>query len=92
MKPAHELRPAQLLDLHPPALGAIVHGKVLERDHAMREALQLEIPFRPGTVVEDEHRAITPNEELFEGQNLPAKTQRIAREHPHLGQGVEHDP
>ena len=42
-------------------------------------------------VVEQQHRAVAPDEELLERQDLPAVAQRIAGEQPHLRQRVEDD-
>ena len=82
---------AQLQHLQPPALRAVLERDVLELDHAVREAVELQVAFGRGLVVEQQHRAVPRREELLEGEDLPPEAQRVAGEQPHLGERVEHD-
>ena len=54
---AAELRAAQLRDAQPPAVAAVHRRQLLERDHAVREALQLQVARLGRAVVEQQHGA-----------------------------------
>ena len=80
MVPAVEPRTAKLCYLQPPPLGAVVHGEMVEHDHAVRQAVELHVSLRRRLVVEEQDRALPGRKELLEREDLPAKPQRIARE------------
>ena len=85
-RPAAHLEHAQAA-----ALGAVFLRHVLERDHAVRQAVQLQVVVGGGAVVEQQHRALLADEELLERQHLAPVAQRMLREQAHLRQRVEHD-
>lgn len=89
--PTPEPRAPQLRHLHPAPLGAVVERHVLQGDHAVRQAVELQVALRRRLVVDQKDRALPVGEELLEREDLSAKAQRVAREEPHLGEGVEHD-
>jgi hypothetical protein len=84
-------RAAQLEYLEPSSFSPVVHCEVLERDDTVRDTLQLEVILQCRPIVEQQCGAIAAGEELLERENLAAEPKRIAREHPHLGQRVEHN-
>ena len=90
--PASKVETAELGDPQPSPLGAERGGELLEPDDTMRDAVQLEIVGLRGPVIEEQHGAPPPDEELLQGQDLPAVAQRVSREQTNLGQGVEHHP
>ena len=75
---AREARTAQLLDVQPPPLGAVFERDAFERDDAMRQTLELQVAFRSGPVIEDEHRARPPGEELFDLKTDPHQMHNVA--------------
>src|SRR5687767_12909204 len=64
---------------------------MLEYDHPVGEAVQLQITLRRGLVVEKQHGARASDEELLERQDLSAEPQRLPRQEAHLGQRIEDD-
>jgi len=52
----------------------------------------LPVSWRARAVVKQEHGAITPAEELLEGQNLPAVADGILGHQSQFGHRVEHNP
>ena len=92
MEPLDRGHAAILHDAQPAARPAVVERQLLEQDDAVRQALQLQVAAARGEVVEQEHRAVAPGEELLEREDLTAIAQRLARQQLHLGQRVEHDP
>ncbi len=54
-------------------------------------ALNLEVGVGRRAVVEEQHGALAPGEELLEREDLPAVAQRVARQQPHLRERVEDD-
>ena len=81
---APESDPAQLRHLKPPPFRAVLQGNVLEDDHPMSEAVQLEITFTGALIVQEEDRALSAGEELLQCQDLSPESQRIASEQSHL--------
>ena len=64
---------------------------MLELDDAVREAVELQVAFGGGLVIEEQDRAVARRKELLEGKDLAPEAQRVASEQPHLGERVEHD-
>ena len=91
VEPAAEVDAAHLDDAQAAAFGSVFRRKVLEADHAVREAAQLQVAVVRRAIVEQQHRAMSPDEELFQAQNLAPVSQRLPRQEPHLGKRVEHD-
>ena len=89
VKPALELTPRSLTSRKRAPLRAVLRRKLLERDDAVREAPQLKIAVFRRAVVEQQHGAVAPGEELLQAENLPAVAQRLARQQAHLGQRIE---
>jgi hypothetical protein len=79
---------------HPqaPALAAVAGRELLQRQHAVGEALELEVAGGGARVVEQQHRAALAGEVVLEGQDLPPVAQRVAGQQAHLGERVEHHP
>ena len=82
---------AHLDDAEPAPLGAVLRRELLERDDAVRQALQLEVARLRRPIVEQQHGAVASDEELLQAEDLPPIPQRLARQQPHLGQRVEDD-
>jgi hypothetical protein len=87
---AAELAPAVLQHPHAAAIGAVLGQQLLEDDHAVRDALHLQVAPGAGEVVQQQHGAAAAAEELLQRQQLAAVAQRIAREQPQLRQRIEH--
>ena len=88
--PAAERPRPHLVHAQAAALRAVFGRQLLEVEHAVGEALQLDVARLRGAVVQQEHRAVAAGEELLEGQDLAAVAQRITRQQPHLRQRIEH--
>ncbi len=73
---------AKLDDNEPPPLCAVLGIHLLQAHHAVCNALNLEVAIRAGQIVQEQDGAMLPTEELLEGQNLAAVSQRISREEP----------
>jgi hypothetical protein len=82
--PAH-LHHTQLAPLRP-----IVERQLLQQQHAMRQAPQLEIAILTGTVVQQKNGRAAVGEEVLEPEDLSAVPQRVPRQKPKLRQRVEH--
>jgi hypothetical protein len=89
---AQEVAAAELDDLQVPQRRAVRRRALVQRDHAVRDALQLQVGPFGGAVVQQQHRAAAADEELLERQDLAAVAQRALRQQPQLGQRVEHQP
>ena len=89
---ALEGRSAVLGHLQAPALRAVLGRQLLEQQHAVGDALDLQVLLGGGAVVEQQHRAAATREDLLERQDLPAKTQRAPRQQAQLRQGVDDHP
>src|SRR3546814_18466858 len=66
-----------------PALGAIVRIQLLERNHAMRNALHLQVMVGAGHVIEQQHSTVPAAEELLQGQDLAtvrSEERRVGKE------------
>ena len=87
---AAELDPAVLQHLQAPTLRAVLRLRLLEQQHAVRDAAHLQVLLGRGHVVEQQHGALAVHEELLERQDLAPVAQRVAGQQPHLGQRVEH--
>jgi hypothetical protein len=92
VKAAAERGAAVLDDAQAAALRAVLGTEVLQQDHAVSDALHVQIVIGGCHVVEHDDRAVTPGEELLERQDLPPVAQRIAGHEPQLRQRVEDDP
>lgn len=79
------------MNVQPASLGAVVLSQMLEGNHAVRQALELEVAFRRRLVVEQQHGALARREVLLQRQDLPPEPERVAGEQPHFGERVEHD-
>src|SRR5262249_28424617 len=75
---------AHLADAQSPALGAVLVGQLLERDHAVRDALQMIVLGAAGPVVQQEYGAIMAGEVLFERKHLTPIPQCVLRDQPQL--------
>jgi hypothetical protein len=82
-------RSPQLDDAQPPALRAVEGRELLKRDHAVGDALQLHVRALGGAVLQQQDRALSTDEELLEGQDLPAVAERVLGRQAHLGERVE---
>ena len=89
---ALELLSAHLDDAQPPALGAVLLDRLLQADHAVADAVQLQVARLRSLVVEQEHGAEPVREELLEREYLAAIAQRVLRQEAHLREAVEDDP
>ena len=67
MIPAPECDTAHLLDAKAPALGAIVKCHLLEKDHPMCDAVEVHVAAMSRQVIEQQHCAIAPREEMLQG-------------------------
>ena len=76
----------------PPPLVAVVGGVLLEHDDAVGDALQLPVVLGRGPIVEEEHGAPPPGEELLEHQDLTPIAQRVLGQQAQLRQRIEHHP
>src|SRR3546814_18502241 len=74
--------PAILHHPEAPALGAIVRIQLFERNHAMRNALHLQVMVGAGHVIEQQHSTVPAAEELLQGQDLATVAQRLSGEQP----------
>ena len=92
MVPPHEGHAAHLDDFQPSPCDAVLNRLLIQPDDAMRQALELRVAFGAAVVVDEQHSARTPREELLEGENLPAIAQGVSREKAQLRQGVERHP
>ncbi len=90
--PAAKADAAILDDANAPPLGAIFRIAQVEQDHAMRNALYLQIVIRLRSIVQHEDRAVASGKELLEREDLPPIAKRIAGKQPQLREGVEYDP
>ena len=89
---AAEVDAAQLGDAQAPALRAIKGDQLVERQHAVRQALQMAVRRRAGQVVEQQHGATAAGEVLLERQHLAAIAQRTLGQQADLRQRIEHQP
>ena len=85
----------QLDHAQPPPLRPVVQRDLLQRHHAVRHAVQLEVAAERGRprrmVVEHQDGAALLREEVLERQDLAAVALRAFREQADLAQAVEHD-
>src|SRR5712691_164150 len=83
---------AHLDDAEPPARAPVLEGQLFQLDHAVREALQLQVALGPVMIVQQQDGARSTSQELLQREDLAAIAERFAREQPHFGQRVEDDP
>lgn len=83
---------AELDHLEPPPGRAVERSQALQEDHAVRDAVELEVVDLRRAVVEEERGDVAVGKELLEREELPPVTQGALREEPDLGEGVEDDP
>ena len=86
-----ERHAAQLDDAQPAPRDAVVGRHLLQANHAVGQALQLQIVLARGAVVEQHHGGAAAHEQLLQRENLPPVAQRVARQQPHLRQRIEDD-
>src|SRR4051795_11092040 len=89
MEAAAVLAPANFQDAQPASLGTVFRRELLEQENAVRETLYLGISGFARPVIEQEGRAIAPDEVLLQRENLSPIAQRSLREQPQLGEGIE---
>ena len=89
--PAAILHAAHLDDAKPATLGAVFERELLQRDDAVRDAVQLEVVVVRRQIVEQHHGAPSTGKEILQGKNLPSIAQRVLRKQTHLGKRVEDD-
>jgi hypothetical protein len=77
---------------HAPPLGAVWPGNLLHPQHAVADAVKIEVVRFRGEVVEQQDGRILQQEEVLEGKDLPPVAQRALRQEADLGQAVEDDP
>jgi hypothetical protein len=73
-------------------LGAISHGRLLEADDSMTEAVQAQIFRVVGEVVEEQGGAAALGEEMLQRQHLSPVAQRALGKQSDLREAVEYDP
>ena len=81
---------AELDHLHLSQCLTVGRGAVIQRDHAVRDALQLHVRTFRSSIVQQQHGAVAPAKELLERQYLPAIAQGALRQQAKLRQRVEH--
>ena len=59
-------------DAHATPLGAVLGTQMLQINHAVDDALDVQVVVRGGHVVKEDHRALAAREILLQRQNLPA--------------------
>src|SRR5581483_5462565 len=84
MKTAAEPQTAHFDHSKTAALAAIFTRQVLQRNDAMRNAGDVQVPLSGRPVFQKQDRAVTIRKKLLERQNLPAIAKRIARQEPHF--------
>ena len=89
---AAKLDAAHLDHAQPPSFRAEFLGGLLKRDHAVGDAVQLQVVRVGCPVVQHQHGAIAAGEELLQRQDLAPVAQRVLRQQPHFRQAVEDDP
>lgn len=89
---AVEIDTAHLDDSQSATLASVLGKHLLQADHTVGDALELEVLVEGRFVVEKQYGAVTPNEELLESEDLSAIAQRRLCEQAHLRQRVEDDP
>ena len=82
---------AQLRHAQPAPLRPIFERGLLEENHPVRDAGELQVVIGAAHVVQQHHRAAPADEEVLDGEHLPPEPQRVLREQPHLGERIEHE-
>ena len=86
------LRPAEFHDPQPPSLRAVLRCKLIERKHAVGDALELHVGSLGSAVIQQQDSAVPAHEELLERQDLAAVLERALRQQPQFRQRIEDDP
>ena len=92
MKAAAKVAAPEFDDLQLPLRLAVGWRPVVQRNHTVRDALQLKIRTLRRPIVEQEHSAFAADEELLESKNLPPIAQRALRQQAQLRKRVEDHP
>jgi hypothetical protein len=88
---AAEMRAAHLDHPQAPALAAVDGRELLEADHRVAEAVQVEVVLLGGEVVEEERGGVVDEEVAAQRQHLAAVAQGALGQEADLGQAVEDD-
>ena len=88
---AAELDAAHLHDAQPSALGTELARRLLQRDHAVGDAVELHVAGSEVRSSSSSTVQLRAGEELLQRQDLAAIAQRVLREQTQLRQAVEHD-
>jgi hypothetical protein len=72
---ASKLDAAHLFDSKPTPLRTVVERQLLQGDHTVRDAMQLQIAFLGRKIIEQKNRTLAPSKEVLQRENLPAITQ-----------------
>ena len=90
MIPGLEIDAAELHHPELPTRAPVLRRARVQCDDPMGDALELQVGAFHGAVVQQQHGAPAPGEELLHREDLASVTQRTASEEPHLGNGIEH--
>ena len=82
---------AHLGDAQVTPLGTVLAHPLIQADHAVRNAVQLQVVLVGASIVQHQHRAAPGREETLECQHLAPVAQRVLRQDPQLRQTVEND-
>ncbi len=91
VKSLAEPRTAQLLHFQPASFDAVLPLHAFHQDHAVSDALELQIVSFGGAIIQQQHGAFASRKVLLQTQNLPAIAQGIARQQAQLREGVKHN-
>jgi hypothetical protein len=69
---------------------SIQRRAVIQRQHAVRDAVQLQVRAFGGAVIKQQNGAVAAEEEVLHGQDLAPVAQRVLRHQAQLGQRIEH--
>jgi hypothetical protein len=81
---AAERNAAHLLHPKPSAFCAIFESKLLQKNHPMRNRVQMHVAAVSRQIVQQEHGAFSSGKKMLQRQDLPAIAQRVLREQPHF--------
>src|SRR5690242_10256693 len=84
MKATAEGHATHLAHAQAAPLGAVLIDQLFEHHDSMRDALQMIVLGAARAIVEHQHRAVMPAEELLEREHLTTVTQRVLRNEPQL--------
>ena len=77
-------------DAHTPTFATIVLDGLLQVDHTVGNAANLQVGTSGRSAIEQQHGAGTAGKKLFQRQHLPAIAQRRVSEQLQLRQGINH--